>query len=875
MKKVTEQLLDKKPVCITPLHRNPFCYTNGILMKSATHWSLGVGISGIVVLGGLSLLALTSLAATGTPPTVNAVTLVSNNSTPTSAKTGDTVTLSFTSNQTSLIKPAVIIAGKTVVPTTVSTTSPVKWQTALTFAGDEPEGAVLFTVVVGNTQGTATTTVKTLSTGSGVMYSKNPPKVTTLTMSSPNGNVAYGGDTLTMHLVTDKDVQTPATVVAGVNAAVTKTPQPHTTTSCFFIFCSSSTSYTYSASDWSARVTLPSTYPEGPIPFFVGPLVDMAGNSGVVVTTLTSGSPISFQKTLSPLYCLWKKDFSSGPVNYQDHSYVLDSSCEPTAPIAQLTVSTVSTSTGTSLYTVLTRTNDSISTRINCSFLCFNQTEVLVVSASSTVQTTGTLPSYITTGDSVNISWECQPFENLLWSKFHEDFWGAFNLVQNNYTVNRFNYSTNPTGTGFSTGGTQKGTASVIPTDTANYTLSCGNSYLSPTFELNVDNPKGSISASPAQVSPGGNTFLTWSAKNVKKASCVITDPKSRVVGTPNKNSGQNVSSGPVPQDTGGPVIYTLTCKRYTGADISWQSNPVEVSDKCSASYDATKPQLCSFKATPPTVLQGGAVALKWYCPVLYENYALEASLDEGTTWSAITNGAVPGSGGERTYTISNGSGPQQDTTYRLTCSLPSGAKGKGTSAVTVAQPDLSSFSAVPYALTPAVPVTVLSWSAKNVNTNSCTVTDQSSGTSLIKNTNASAGLQATPVFSSLPVSYLLTCQTPASAAKKAPAPSKVVTVYEAGKTPTVSRFWANPSSVRKGSSSRLYWEGTNLPSSCNLSSNPLIPGLPSTVSSQPGGNNSGISTGSINQKTIFTLTCGPTGSGQATVGIIPIYQEI
>ena len=83
--------------------------------------------------------------------------------------------------------------------------------------------------------------------------------------------------------------------------------------------------------------------------------------------------------------------------------------------------------------------------------------------------------------------------------------------------------------------------------------------------------------------------------------------------------------------------------------------------------------------------------------------------------------------------------------------------------------------------------------------------------------------------------------------------------------------FYANPTLVKSGEQSTLYWSVAGA-TSCTLKGGGLD-GLLATLSGTK-------LTGSITQKTIYTLTCqdggngGPTASASATVNLDPSYQN-
>lgn len=83
--------------------------------------------------------------------------------------------------------------------------------------------------------------------------------------------------------------------------------------------------------------------------------------------------------------------------------------------------------------------------------------------------------------------------------------------------------------------------------------------------------------------------------------------------------------------------------------------------------------------------------------------------------------------------------------------------------------------------------------------------------------------------------------------------------------------FYAEPARVKTGNASKLYWSVTDA-TTCALSGGGLS--LPSL------GITGNTLTQSITEKTVFSLNCknganGPSSSAQATVNLVPTYEEI
>jgi hypothetical protein len=88
--------------------------------------------------------------------------------------------------------------------------------------------------------------------------------------------------------------------------------------------------------------------------------------------------------------------------------------------------------------------------------------------------------------------------------------------------------------------------------------------------------------------------------------------------------------------------------------------------------------------------------------------------------------------------------------------------------------------------------------------------------------------------------------------------------------TMTVGSFYANPTRVRKGGTSTLYYTVTNPPASCTITGSN---GFSAAVSPVDGVQGS-VATNAITAATQFTITCGSISSS-ANVGIVPTYREL
>lgn len=131
--------------------------------------------------GAVSAAAGNTYTIDKTGPTISPATIASNNAVTTIATTGNTVTLSFTTTDTSGVQtPVVTIAGRAA---TVSG-GPTAWTASTTMLGTDTEGTVPFTINVSDALGNAATQRTTTTNGSSVTFDRPPTAV--ITCSSPS-----------------------------------------------------------------------------------------------------------------------------------------------------------------------------------------------------------------------------------------------------------------------------------------------------------------------------------------------------------------------------------------------------------------------------------------------------------------------------------------------------------------------------------------------------------------------------------------------------------------------------------------------------------------------------------------------------------------
>lgn len=117
-------------------------------------------------------------------PTFTSVSIASNNNTPSLAKPGDVVNLSFTASEAINI-PAVSIATNVITATAAGGNS---YTASYTMVIGDVAGTIPFTIDFSNTVGTAGTQVTATTNGTGVNFDKTTPSVVNINRQSPATN---------------------------------------------------------------------------------------------------------------------------------------------------------------------------------------------------------------------------------------------------------------------------------------------------------------------------------------------------------------------------------------------------------------------------------------------------------------------------------------------------------------------------------------------------------------------------------------------------------------------------------------------------------------------------------------------------------------
>lgn len=204
------------------------------------------------------------------------VKIKSNNLDPTKAKVGDTITLTMKTNK-DIQAPIITILGKAAIVTGAST----NWQATYVIVNGDLEGTAPITINFKDLLGNSAIEVTDVTDGSYVIVDSVKPTVKKVTMASNNANptVAKVDDVITIDFETSEDIQSPNVSILGQTANVNDKGDGD-------------------AKTWQASYTLKSIDLEGPISFTID-FQDIAGNEGLQVTEISSGTIVIFDK-ISP-----------------------------------------------------------------------------------------------------------------------------------------------------------------------------------------------------------------------------------------------------------------------------------------------------------------------------------------------------------------------------------------------------------------------------------------------------------------------------------------------------------------------------------------------------------------------------------------------
>ncbi len=194
------------------------------------------------------------------------------------AKVGDTITLTITGG---LQPPIVTIARQTA---TVRRNSNAYYATHIVSA-ETPEGVVEFEILYNHDNQSPIIPVTATTNSSTVTVDKSVPTLEAVTIESDNHNTSLAklGDTITVDITANKNLQTPTVTIAGQSAIVTGSGDKYTAT------------YQVVAGTPEGVAGINITY------------TDEAGNAGTVVTT-TNSSTVTIDKTAPTLEATIESD---------------------------------------------------------------------------------------------------------------------------------------------------------------------------------------------------------------------------------------------------------------------------------------------------------------------------------------------------------------------------------------------------------------------------------------------------------------------------------------------------------------------------------------------------------------------------------------
>ncbi|MFW7190166.1 MULTISPECIES: S-layer homology domain-containing protein [Lysinibacillus] len=281
-------VLDTTPPVITGVTNNgvyntdvTISFNEGTATLNGATFSSGTTVS---TSGNYTLVATDSAGNTTTItfvidkalPKAVEVEIKSNNLDPTKAKVGDTITLTMKTDK-NIQAPIITISGKAAIVTGAST----NWQATYVIDNGDLEGTAPFTINFKDLLGNSAIEVTDVTDGSYVIVDSVKPTVKKVTMASNNANptVAKVDDVITIDFETSEDIQSPNVSILGQTANVNDKGDGD-------------------AKTWQASYTLKSIDSDGPISFTID-FQDIAGNEGLQVTEISSGTIVIFDK-ISP-----------------------------------------------------------------------------------------------------------------------------------------------------------------------------------------------------------------------------------------------------------------------------------------------------------------------------------------------------------------------------------------------------------------------------------------------------------------------------------------------------------------------------------------------------------------------------------------------
>lgn len=155
-------------------------------------------------------------------PTINPLTISSNNANPSLGIVGDVVTVAFTTDEALTVGTTATIGGRAAVVNNVG----LNYTATLTLNGTEPEGVVAFVLNYSDAAGnTGSSNNADITNGSSVTLDFTAPTLNPLIISSNNADntLARSGDVVTISFTASETLVAPSATIGGAAAAVVNT----------------------------------------------------------------------------------------------------------------------------------------------------------------------------------------------------------------------------------------------------------------------------------------------------------------------------------------------------------------------------------------------------------------------------------------------------------------------------------------------------------------------------------------------------------------------------------------------------------------------------------------------------------------------------
>lgn len=248
-------------------------FTPTATLLDGTHTVSAYSMDGAGNTSGTS--SLNSFTVDTTAPTLSPVNIVSSNSDHTRAKSGDTITLSFTVSEAVAALPIVTIAGH---PVTVTNVSGNSYMATYKMVSSDSQGTVAYTINFTDIAGNGGTTVSTSTDGSSVVFDSVRPTLSGVTISSNNNDktLATIYNTITVQFTASESLLSSSIIVTIDGQVATVTSLGN--------------------NKYKATYVMQSGDTEGNIPFTID-FKDLAGNSGTQVTGTSDGSAVTYDST--------------------------------------------------------------------------------------------------------------------------------------------------------------------------------------------------------------------------------------------------------------------------------------------------------------------------------------------------------------------------------------------------------------------------------------------------------------------------------------------------------------------------------------------------------------------------------------------------